>query len=416
LKPPYFNSRLEALRGVAAMMVAVWHSLAVLPGSGVKADVIASLRRLTNGNAAVTLFFVLSGFVLGLSLRKAGECSRKQFLGFCVRRLFRIYPVFLFSTLLVVACLYYSHYMGGLFPAWFNSPSDYRQTELNPGLPPSAALVLGNLLLWCPTLNYPTWTLGIELRCSLLLPLLYWWSGRLSARGRSMLLLALMFMACLGKWCLLLGSPAAEAIVAQFISGFAGFLFLFYLGYLLPEAGPVIFGKLKASPIASLLLPWAPAVVWLWSDSWGDDFRLLQGTAAAMVIGHLLYGGQERPWRMLDHPLARFYGRISFSFYLWHDLMLVVTARTLLHFAPMAARPGSSILWSAPVLLASIGFTTGVAILCYKFIERPFIDYGKRLTGKLFPAMAAADNHPRLLPSPESAPRFLEASPTDRAA
>ncbi len=239
MKPAYFNSRLEALRGVAAMMVAVWHSLAVLPGSGVKADIIASIRRLTNGNAAVTLFFVLSGFVLGLSLRKAGACTGQRYLGFCMRRLFRIYPVFLFATLLVVAGLYYSHYTGGLFPSWFNSASHYRQTELDPSRPPSAALVLGNLLLWCPTLNYPTWTLGIELRCSLLLPLLYWWSGRLSGRGKGLLLLAFMLAACLGKWCLLLGSPAAEAIVALFISGFAGCLFLFYLGYLLPEAGPV---------------------------------------------------------------------------------------------------------------------------------------------------------------------------------
>src|SRR5260221_7231615 len=134
------------------------------------------------------------------------------------------------------------------------------------------------------------------------------------------------------------------------------------------------------------------------------------------LIGHLLYGGEERPWRMLDHPLARFYGRISFSFYLWHDLILVVTARTLLHFAPMAARPDSALLWRAPLLLASIGLTTGLAILCYKFIERPCIDYGKRLTGKLFLAVASTENHPRMLAGPETAPCFLEATAKDRAA
>src|SRR5260221_8431650 len=68
------------------------------------------------------------------------------------------------------------------------------------------------------------------------------------------------------------------------------------------------------------------------------------------LIGHLLYGGEERPWRMLDHPLARFYGRISFSFYLWHDLILVVTARTLLHFAPMADRKSTRLNSSHTVI------------------------------------------------------------------
>src|SRR2546423_4582644 len=101
LKPAYFSSRLEALRGVAAVMVAVWHTFAIFPGNGLQAATIEWIRRLINGNAAVTLFFVLSGYVLGLSLRKVNGCSGKQILGFSARRVFRIYPAFLFATLLV---------------------------------------------------------------------------------------------------------------------------------------------------------------------------------------------------------------------------------------------------------------------------------------------------------------------------
>ena len=166
---------------MAAVMVAVWHTFAIFPGSGLQAVPVEWIRKLSNGNAAVTLFFILSGYVLGLSLRKSKECSTQRFFSFGVRRLFRIYPSFLFATLLVVGCLSYSHFVGGLFPTWFNSAGDYRAPELNPNRPPGLGVLIANLLLWDPSINYVTWTLGIELRCSLLLPLLYWWSSRLSA-------------------------------------------------------------------------------------------------------------------------------------------------------------------------------------------------------------------------------------------
>src|SRR2546421_10958500 len=382
LKSPHFISRLESLRGVAAMMVAVWHTLCVPPGTGFQAVIVTCLRRLTNGNAAVTLFFVLSGFVLGLGLRKTGEISGKGFLIFGLRRILRIYPVFAFSSVMVIGCLWYSQY-AGLFPPWFNSPGSYRETELNPRGLPGAGVLLANLLLWAPTLNYVTWTLGIELRCSLLLPFLHGCSRRLSGRGKGLLLLALIFAACLGKWCLLLGSARAEAIVALFISAFAGFLFLFYLGYLLPEAGPLLIRKLQSAHPAASLLPWLAVVVLLWADSWGDEFRFLQGLGAALLIGTLLYGPETRFWRVLDHPLAKFYGRVSFSFYLWHDLVLVVTSRTLLHFVPTPAQTQYSLFWSAVLLPVSIIIATGLASLCYRFIERPCIDFGKKIASKL---------------------------------
>ena len=416
LKPAYFSSRLEALRGVAAVMVAVWHTFAICPGSGLQAVAIEWIRRFSNGNAAVTLFFVLSGYVLGLSLRKSSESSAKQVLGFGVRRLFRIYPAFLFATLLVVGCLYYSHYVEGLFPPWFNSAGDYRAPELNPGRPPTLGVLIANLVLWDPSINYVTWTLGIELRCSLLLPLLYWWSRHLSIRGRGMLLLALIFSACLGKWCLLLGSARAEAVVALVVSGFTGFLFLFYLGYLLPEIGPILFEKLRRSPVAAFFLPWVAAIVWLCADSWGDEFRVLQGAGATLLIGSLLYGAEGRVWRMLDYPLAKFYGRISFSFYLWHDLVLVVCARTLAHLASLAVRSNDSILCGAVLLLGSVLLATGVASLSARFIERPFIGYGKDLTAKLFGRAAEIGPNPQILPAPEQASPLFEAPPADRAA
>src|SRR5262245_27458566 len=85
-----FITRLESLRGVAAMTVAIGHSFRVVQGDGVQAVAGTWIDRAFNGNAAVTLFFVLSGYVLGLSLRNASSISVRSAGAFGVRRFFRI--------------------------------------------------------------------------------------------------------------------------------------------------------------------------------------------------------------------------------------------------------------------------------------------------------------------------------------
>ena len=63
--PGRFNHRLESLRGVAAMMVAVGHAFLAID-----APYRAGWFQIFNGHAAVRLFFVLSGYVLGLALAR----------------------------------------------------------------------------------------------------------------------------------------------------------------------------------------------------------------------------------------------------------------------------------------------------------------------------------------------------------
>jgi len=363
------------------MTVAIGHSFRVFQTDGAQAIASTWIDRVFNGNAAVTLFFVLSGYVLGLSLRHAPELSARSMGSFGLRRFFRIYPVFLLATLVVLGCLWCSRRFEWPLPAWFGSADGYRSSVLHPRGLPDATTIFYNLVLWSPSLNQVTWTLGIELRCSVLLPLLHWWSGKLSLRGRSVLLLGLVFLACLPKWCLLLGSPPAETVASIFHGAFSGFLFLFYLGYLLPELGAALFNRINGSALR-WLFPWLPLVIFLGADRWGDELRILQGAAAAGIIGHLLYGTEHRVHQWLDAPLARFYGRISYSFYLWHDLVLIVLARTMAHFVPKTVLAPGALAFGGLVLLASVAITTGIAALCFRWVERPFVDWSKRITAR----------------------------------
>lgn len=84
--------KLEALRGFAAIYVVV-HHLGLVKYT--KLGYLAS-----QGQAAVMLFFVLSGFVIFLSVDRIQSPSSFQWKPYFVKRLRRIYPVFLVALLL----------------------------------------------------------------------------------------------------------------------------------------------------------------------------------------------------------------------------------------------------------------------------------------------------------------------------
>ena len=104
------------------MMVALSHCLLVLTIDGLDniwyasfsevAGVQSALTRFMliflNGGAAVTVFFVLSGYVLGLSLDKH-KVTVSRTLSFYLKRVFRLYPAHIVSLLAIVASMVAFH-------------------------------------------------------------------------------------------------------------------------------------------------------------------------------------------------------------------------------------------------------------------------------------------------------------------
>ena len=149
-KPRY--EILDGLRGVAALMVIVFHCFETyIPVFGTQI--------VNHGYLAVDFFFVLSGFVIGYAYDDRWD--RMTTWGFFKRRLTRLHPMVIAGTLVGAAMFFFA---GAGFP----------QTLQNPGWKIALCFVMGLLMIPCGTgldirgwgemnsFNGPNWSLTFE--------------------------------------------------------------------------------------------------------------------------------------------------------------------------------------------------------------------------------------------------------------
>jgi len=162
---------LDGLRGVAALVVVLSHSLSgVQSGSDLLITLIASpLIPLINSKIAVQVFFVLSGFVLTGSLLR--NPSLRAVPQFYVRRIFRIHPPYVVA--LLIAWMVSFQYL----PAR-NELSNFGDILFNVHLPFDE--LIGYLTFPSQAANQlPVgWTLKIEMIFSFLMPVMLWFALR----------------------------------------------------------------------------------------------------------------------------------------------------------------------------------------------------------------------------------------------
>ncbi len=189
-------------------------------------DAIQSLGtlkpRFDFGVFGVALFFLVSGFVVPLSLRRLGPAK------FLLNRAIRIYPVYGVSVLILVA-LWWSVSAGSLGPGH----GDVRPQQILADM-----LLVGDLFGW-PPLNLVGWTLLIELRFYLVAALLSASLRRGAQTGVFAFALVIVAAAMLAKsstftqW--LHGSLGIPGLFVLGLIASPGFVFVIYIfcGYLL---------------------------------------------------------------------------------------------------------------------------------------------------------------------------------------
>ncbi len=168
-------AELDAVRGLAALTVVVGHFMIAFPmfapeGRDDAASWLVTLLKETplaifsSGNAAVTLFFVLSGFVLALPFFADGGMPYRQFL---LKRVFRLYIPYIGAVAVAI----------GLMALAYNGPESELSDWFNDrwrSLSLASVLGHGTLIGTFPDadLNPVVWSLVHEMRISIVFPAL----------------------------------------------------------------------------------------------------------------------------------------------------------------------------------------------------------------------------------------------------
>ena len=308
----------------------------------------------------MTLFFVLSGLVLTLSLNRMTGTSTYIGSVFLSRRLIRLWLPILFM-LASFAILFFA--TGWKIPGVQDSQYGLEN------LAPHAILLRSNI-------NGVVWSLQAEAFAAPFI-LLAWLATRRWGQAflwiATFLVAGMSFLTFPDRMLWELGFPRVRLF---------GNLHAFLAGMLIP--GWIAF--LSSRNLPRTIVPLYPVLGFLLLIGAG----ILVGTASKYILILQIIGAatlltgttmtmNASLSRFLELRVIRFFGRISYSFYLLHPLSLTVLW-THPNFFAAAIEAGIPIivLWMASFLL-SIALTTPIAMLSFRFVEVPSIALGRML-------------------------------------
>ncbi len=347
---------LNGIRALAASIVIFWHSdefayLFGLPAYGYGDTGMAG--------TAVTLFFVLSGFLITLLLLK----EKKKFqtvdvARFYGRRILRIWPVYYVAVLLAVL----------VFPRLGSEQMPTHHVGLAFGL---YALLLPNAAyafdLGIRSIK-PLWSVGVEEQFYLVWPWVVKKSGSLI---RALCIIAIGFVALKTSLRLFENGPFYRLLRLTAIDSMAvGGIWAWMVHH------NHVWLRLVYSKFTQIFC-WSFLLICI-------VYKPLQITSLydselhALVFACLIttVSSNPAPLLRLENPLANFLGRISYGLYVYHMPILCILSQ---FFGPFFKELRPLELRLAWVILLTYVTTVMVAWLSYHFMESRFLAYKVRL-------------------------------------
>lgn len=364
-----YIASLTGLRGVAAMLVFIYHFSALNPGIrlDLSVPVIGSILQfpLGLGGSGVDVFFVLSGFLLTLPFARAAldASARPGLARYFRRRFLRVFPAYYAQLFLIL-------FIGAWFVTW---------------RPQTVSTFFAHLLMffnigWNPVKPVVGvwWTLPVEMGFYLLLPLL-----ALFMRPVRWVLLVfggLVLSVIYRAWCadhfgaqgpeyVFLAAVQLPGSLPEFLLGSSAAVLVQYLSINSSHrpSGPV----LDLVFVLGLLLP----ALWMWHvvvgagvEFWKGHWSMLVspivmglGLSCAVVS---LYWGSGLGRVLLANRVVYFFGLISYSLYLWH---FPVMQQLPVIFGEAFSNLPNGIKF--PLCMAAV---VAVSSLSYLLVERPF--------------------------------------------
>lgn len=370
MSPTHRYPQLDSLRGLAALTVVFEHCLRIDPWllQGISpwlewAAQSTPLHILWAGGNAVLLFFVLSGLVLTLQVERG-----LSYVAFAVHRFFRLQVPYIAAITLAMALSWWAVGHGPQLGAWFTSIWRHRPSLLE-------ALNQWSLVGHFDPMafNPPVWSLVHEMRISLIFPALVIGCRRFG--WRTIVAMPLIIAGASALEHLLQRSSLAVDFSATVL-----YVPLFMLGILLARDRqriaalvegfhPTIAALVGAVGLLCYTYPfWVLPGVRLLHPWAADTAMVTVGAAAfiALALGHRPLAG----W-LMTAPLRQL-GRISYSLYLTHVLVLLGLIHLFFGVLPLAL-----------LLLIGVAASLLSAQLFYRLVEQPALALGRRLSSTL---------------------------------
>jgi peptidoglycan/LPS O-acetylase OafA/YrhL len=372
--PGTYLKGLNSLRFIAAMMVFAAHGESFRRYIGLPAfwtDVQGTFL----GSLGVTIFFVLSGFLITyLLLLERERTGRISVRDFFVRRILRIWPLyfgmvwFAFFIAPHLPWLYVPGYTTDIHAAF------WQNLLLFVGMMPNVAMVF---LPGIPLAGV-LWSVGVEEQFYAFWPFL--WNAKMP---RLRLLLGIVLGVVGARLCCVALMYKGPADVRPFMLHVVEWLTytriscmaIGGMGAYLVAARGALAGKgaartwLFSRPIqaASLALFLALAAVqWVWSNAW-TGLIVDEALSFPLMVLIVNMACNERPLLGLEIPWMGRLGKISYGIYVYHSLCLIVCLR-------LSGLWGLGITARTALLYGTaLGLTIVVSRLSYRYVEKPFL-------------------------------------------
>lgn len=349
----HFRSDIQGLRGIAVLLVVIYHTGVALPG----------------GYIGVDMFFVISGFVITqLLIRETQATGKINLVNFYSRRIRRILPAVSFA---IVGTL--------LLSIFAFSPFGEQQQVAETAR--ASTLFAANLYFYLQDSYWALaenplrhlWSLAVEEQFYVIFPALLLIISRLKIKIRSpksvTLLLMIALASFLGSFFLSYGEQILPKPELFAFFGTPWRIWQFLAGALIaltPELR-------KSSGQMRLMITVASITALGWSAITFDSYTPFPGWAALVPVistSALLYfsGANDFVTKLLGSRPLTSIGDVSYSWYLWHWPLIVFAKRVF---------PGSEVV--APISAALLSIP--IAVFSLRKIENP-IRHNSNMQGK----------------------------------
>lgn len=345
-----FRPDVEGLRAVAVVLVVLYH---------------AGVPALSGGFVGVDVFFVLSGFVItGLLLRERVSSRKTRLLAFYGRRCRRILPA---ATLVIVLTVVASYRWLGFLVG--NSTAGVSRTAAlfyaNIHFISTGTNYLASQLPPSPLQNY--WSLSVEEQFYVVYPTLFIAAALIGRRVNLRIKLAILLV-------LVIASSLAWSLHQTTTNATVAYFSPLTHAWELALGGLVAVGSLQ---LARIPRPLAATLTWIGlagillagfvfgaTTVYPGAPVILPVAATALVIAAGTAVPRLGAEALLRLPPFRWFGKLSYSLYLWHWPILAIAAQHAGH----ALSVTTNLLW---LLLAVL-----LSAVSYFLIENPIRHWG----------------------------------------